>query len=119
VKIRLYLDEDAIFHELRDALRVQGIDVRTVTEEGTGGYSDEEQLLHAKTLDRVIYTFNQGHFMALHNRFLTENISHAGIIIAPQQRYSIGEQVRRLMLIAEYKSAEEMQDQVVFLSNWG
>lgn len=119
MKLRLYLDEDAISHELRNALRAQGIDVITATQEGTEGYSDEQQLLHATAQGRVIYTFNQGHFMALHTRFVTEGITHTGMILAPQNRYSIGEQVRRIKLIVEARSAEEMQDQVVFLSNWG
>jgi hypothetical protein len=30
--------------------------------------------------------------MALHTKFLTEGISHAGILIGTQQRYSVGEQ---------------------------
>jgi Domain of unknown function (DUF5615) len=119
MKIRLYLDEDAMFHGFKDALRAQGIDVRTVEEEGAQGYSDEQQLLYAKALGWVIYSFNRGHFMALHTRFLTEGISYAGIILAPQNRYSIGEQLRRILLLIEAKSAEEMQNQVVFLSNWG
>lgn len=119
MKIRLYLDEDAMDDGFMDALRAQGIDVRTAGEEGTEGYSDEQQLLYAKALGRVIYSFNRGDFMALHTRFLTEGTSHSGIILAPQRRYSVGEQLRRLLLIVEARSAEELQDQVIFLSNWG
>ncbi len=119
MKIRLYLDEDASGDGLKNALSAQGMDVRTVTEEGTRGYSDEAQLLHANALGRVIYSFNQGDFMALHTRFLIKGLAHAGVILAAQQRYSIGEQVRRILLIVDAISAEEMQDQVVFLGNWG
>ncbi len=119
MRLRLYLDEDAMDDGFRDALRAQGIDVRTAGEEGTEGYSDEQQLLYAKALGRVIYSFNRGGFMALHTRFLTEGTSHGGIILAPQRRFSVGEQLRRLLLIIDAKQAEEMEDQVIFLSNWG
>ena len=119
MRISLYLDEDASSDGLRDALLLQQIDVRTVSEEGIRGYSDEEQLLYAKVLGRVIYSFNQADFMALHTKFLREGLSHAGIILAPQQRYSIGEQMRRIRSIMETRSAQEMENQVEFLSNWG
>jgi hypothetical protein len=42
MRISLYLDEDASSDGLRDALLLQQIDVRTVSEEGTRSYSDEE-----------------------------------------------------------------------------
>lgn len=44
--------------------------------------------------------------------------AHAGIILG-QQYYEIGEQMRRLLRIIAVKSAEDMQNQVEFLSAWG
>ena len=119
MKIRLYLDEDATSYGLTNGLRAQFIDVRTAREEGTEGYTDEQQILYARTLGRVIYTFNQRDFAVLHTRYLTESTPHMGIVVAPQQRYSVGEQIRRLMLLIEVISAEEIQDQIVYLSSWG
>jgi hypothetical protein len=69
MNIRLYLDEDATSKGLMNALRIQTIDFRTAREEGTEGYSDEQQLRYAESLGRVIYTFNQRDFAALHTRF--------------------------------------------------
>ncbi len=43
---------------------------------------------------------------------------HAGIIIGDQQTVSIGEEMRRLLQLAEAKSAEEMAGQLEFLNNW-
>jgi hypothetical protein len=40
-------------------------------------------------------------------------------IILGQQNYSIGEQMRRLLRLISTKSAEEMRNQVEFLSAWG
>jgi len=44
--------------------------------------------------------------------------SHADIILARQQRYSIGEQMRGLLQLIAAKSAEEMQNRVEFLGPW-
>ena len=42
MKIRLYVDEDAMSVDLVQALRVRGVDVTTVQDEGRKGYSDEQ-----------------------------------------------------------------------------
>jgi hypothetical protein len=120
MKIRLLLDEDAMSRSLASALRSKGVEVTTVGAERREEYSDEEQLVYAAEHGLVIYTFNRKDFMALHTNFLEQGISHAGIILAPEHgRYSIGEQLRRLLLIIEARSAEELKDQAIFLSNGG
>jgi len=50
--------------------------------------------------------------------FSTQGEEHMGIILG-QQNYSVGEQLRRLLKIIASKSAEEMYNQVEFLSAWG
>lgn len=120
MRIRLFLDEDAMDNDLLTALRSEGVDVTTVGTEQRQGLSDEDQLLYAAGEGRVIYSFNRKDFMALHTAFLGQGLSHAGLILAPEKhRYSTGEQLRRLLLILEAKSAEEVRDQALFLSNWG
>ena len=42
----------------------------------------------------------------------------AGMILAPQQRYSVGEQMRRILRMAGDRDPAEMRDQVEFLSRW-
>jgi uncharacterized protein with PIN domain len=115
--IRLYLDEDAESNRLLQALRIRGVDVVTVAEVGMISCSDEEQLNWALTNQRVIYSFNLGDFYRLHTILLEREESHAGIILA-QQGYYVGEQMRRLLKIIAAKSAQEMQNQVEFLSAW-
>jgi len=44
--------------------------------------------------------------------------SHAGIILANQQQYSVGEQMRRILRLIAAKSAEDMRNWVEFLSAW-
>jgi hypothetical protein len=119
VRARLYLDEDAMDSDLVSALRLRGEDVTTVRDERRQGQTDEQQLRFAAEQGRAIYTFNQKDFVALHSTFLQQGLSHAGIIIAPKARYSVGEQMRRLIHLVDTLSANEMVDRIEFLSAWG
>ncbi|HET9495144.1 MAG TPA: DUF5615 family PIN-like protein [Chloroflexia bacterium] len=119
MKVRLYLDEDAMDSDLVSALRLRSIDVTTVRDERRQGQTDEQQLHFATVQGRAIYTFNTKDFTALHSRFLQQGLSHAGIIVAPKARYSVGEQMRRLVHLVDTLSAEEMKDRLEFLSAWG
>ncbi|MDQ3755241.1 MAG: hypothetical protein M3371_10980 [Acidobacteriota bacterium] len=83
------------------------------------GRDDDQHLDYATAQGRVLYSFNVGDFSALHAAYLTEGKTHAGIILAPQQRYGIGEQMRRLLRLVRTVSAEEMRDRIEFLSVWG
>ncbi len=65
-----------------------------------------------------MYTFNVKDFHKLHKAYLSMGRSHAGIMFAQQQRYTLGEQVRRLLRLMAAKSAEQMKDHVEFLSAW-
>jgi hypothetical protein len=116
--IRLYLDEDAAQLDLVAALRLRNVDVTRAQEKGLVGVSDEEQLEWCQANARVLYTFNVRHFYALHCEFLRIDKPHAGIILAPQQRYSIGEQMRRLLRLIERRPAEQMANHVEYLSAW-
>jgi hypothetical protein len=115
----LYFDEDSVIRALTAALRLHGIDVTTAVEAGNLGRTDEEHLYYSTEQHRVLFTFNRGHFHDLHSRWLAEGKSHAGIILAPQQRYSVGEYMRRLLHMQALRSSEEMRDQVEFLGAWG
>jgi predicted nucleic acid-binding protein len=113
--IRLFIDEDSMDQRFIKALRARGVDVITVAEVETISSSDKEQLLLATELQRVLYTFNVGDFCQLHSSYIEEKRSHAGIIISSQD-YSIGEQMRRVLKLIVDKSAEDMINQLVFLS---
>lgn len=115
----LYLDEDSVNRALIRALRARGMDVMDAVDAGHAGTSDLEQLEHATADGRVLFTYNIGDFFKLHTRFLQAGKSHAGLILAPQQRYSVGEQMRRILRMGGERDSEEMQDHVEFLSRWG
>jgi hypothetical protein len=80
---------------------------------------DEDQLEWATRHGRVIYTYNVKDFQQHHYRYLTTGRSHTGMILAPQQRYSVGEQTRRLLRLIAILTAEDMRDRAEFLGSWG
>jgi regulator of sigma D len=115
--LRLFIDEDSMDHRFVRALRARKVDITTVGEIGTTRFSDEDQLILAVEQQRVLYTFNVGDFCQLHSTYMSEGQTHAGIIISSQE-YSIGEQMRRVLKLIATKSAEEMVNQLVFLSTY-
>jgi hypothetical protein len=116
--IRLYCDEDSMRHALVLALRKRGVDVLTVLEAGTIEDQDERQLAFAASQGRAIYSYNVGDFCRLHAQWLAEGRSHAGIILAQQLQFSVGEQVRRLARLVDSLSEEEMRNRLEFLGRW-
>jgi hypothetical protein len=114
--IRLYLDEDTINQALINALRSRNIDILTAQAAGLRGSSDQEQLVYATSLNRVIFTFNTQDFVKLHTEYLSTGRRHAGIIVSDQT--PIGVIVRRLLKLLNARSAAEMQDWLEYLSNW-
>jgi hypothetical protein len=117
--IRLYFDEDSMRQALVQALRARAVDVVTALDVGMIEVADEEHLEWAAAQGRVLYSFNVGDFNSLHTAWLSQGRSHAGIILAPQQRFSVGEQMRRLLNLIATQSTETMRDRLEFLSAWG
>ena len=115
MQISLYIDEDAMSRALLRALRARGIEVTTVLDEGRVGDSDRAQLEYAWQTNRVLYSFNVNDFCRLHKEYLTEGKPHAGIIVVYRQRYSVGEQLRLLLRLADMKSAKDMINTLLFL----
>jgi uncharacterized protein YwbE len=107
------MDEDFV-----QALRSRNVDVLTVADVGMLHRSDEKQIDWARQNGRVIFSFNTKDFYRLHTTIIEQGLSHAGIILAPQQRYGIGDLMRGVLKLINTKSSEEMQGQLEFLSNW-
>ena len=116
---RLYIDEDSGDRNLVQALRARGVDVVTAQEVNMIERTDEEHLQCATSGNRVLYSFNRGDFFRLHSQYLAEGKDHAGMLLARQQHYSVGEQMRRVLKVMALKSAADMRNSVEFLSAWG
>ena len=85
---------------------------------GHAGSPDRVQLEHGTADGRVLFTYNVGDFFALHTLFRQEGRAHAGLILAVQQRYTVGEQMRRLLRRNRERSSDAMKNRVEFLSSW-
>ena len=118
-RIKIQLDEDCQAHALAVGLRQHGIDAKTTIELGLSGVSDEAQLEAARDAGRILVTNNICDFVPLHERWIAEERTHAGIVIFHQQVYSVGEIIRRLAKLVHTLSAEEMRSRLQWLNNWG
>jgi len=105
--------------DLVAALRSRDIDVVTVLEVGLVGKSDEEQLTFATKLGCILYTFNVSDFYRLHTQWMTCAREHGGMILVSQQRFSVGEQLRRILHLRSGTTTAGMRNRVEFLNNWG
>lgn len=117
--IRLYLDEDSSDTDLLKALRLRAVDVVSTVEVGMLERSDEEQLAWAAEHERVVYSSNRRDFYRIHSEWMSAGKSHFGVILGHQQRYSIGEQMYRLLRLIHHFTAEDMRNRIEFLSHWG
>lgn len=112
------MDEDALDSQLVYALRSKGFDVLTAAEADMLNTSDDEQLDFATKASRVLFTYNRADFCQLHWEWTSAGRSHSGVIVCPQIRFSVGEQVRRMLILETRRSAVTMIDRLEFLSNW-
>jgi hypothetical protein len=119
MSIRLYFDEDTMRHSLVRALRSRGIDVTTALDANMIERADAEHLAYASSQGRVLCSSNAGDFYRLHGELLALGESHAGIILIPQQRYGVGDQMRRILKLIALRSADDMRGRVEFLGAWG
>lgn len=112
---KLYIDEDAAEQAVVTALGRHGIDIQTAYEVGLSAAHDDEQLRFAAESGRVLYTLNVNDFARLHRDYQNRGEEHAGIILIPRQRYSIGEKARRLTELLVTSTAESLRKTINFL----
>lgn len=110
--IALFLDEDVPIL-IADLLRARGYTAVTTVEAGRRGRSDPEQLAYAASMGYALLTHNRGDFEELARAYLAEGRDHYGIIIAT--RHPPHEVVRRLLLILDQVTAEELRGQLRYI----
>jgi hypothetical protein len=117
--LRLYFDEDTMDWDVIHALRSRDVEIASPSEAGLLNANDETQLSFATSRGYAIYTFNVGDYCRLHAEWLRAGREHAGIIIGAQQKFSVGEQVRRILRLRAEMSGAAMRSQLEYLSRWG
>jgi hypothetical protein len=113
--ILVYVDADASEAAVVVGLRNRGIDVVTAIEVGMELATDDEHLDYATAEGRSIYSLNVRDFGRIHTERMIAAINHAGIIVIPRQRYSIGEKIRRLKTLISSNTAQGMCNRIEYL----
>jgi hypothetical protein len=93
---------------------LRGVSVLQAFGDGHDRAEDEQLLLRAATLGRVLFTQDED-LLALAHRFQNESRYFAGVVYAHQMRVSIGKCIADLEIISQASSAEEMANRVEFL----
>lgn len=112
---RLLLDEH-IWIELVTRLTQHGYDVTHIVSLGKRGLDDSSILELAAREDRVVLTFNSRDFMSLALQWFEVGKDHAGIVLSPE--LSRGDLLRRSLEFLEATSADDMRNQVRWLSDF-
>jgi hypothetical protein len=95
-------------------LKRRGIDTWSARDAGNLGLSDEAQLRYATQESAIIFTHDDD-FLRLAHEWTQRGKAHWGIIYVHQDKFSIGEYIRRLTDYALILEAEEMKNRVEFL----
>lgn len=111
--IAFYIDEN-VHRGITDGLRLRGVDVLTVQEDGRTGVKDPFILDRATELKRVLFSQDDD-FLAEANRRQIEQIYFMGVIYAHKLRVSVGDCIRDLEIIAKAGHLEELANRVQYL----
>lgn len=114
MNLGLYTDEN-VPRAVVMGLRLRGVDVVTVYDDGRDSCPDEEILDRATELGRVVVTRDED-FLAAAHAHQQQGRTFAGIVYAHQLRVSIGQMVDDLELIANAALAGEYENRVEHLT---
>ena len=110
--IELYLDEDVDIL-VADLVRARGFGAVTTREAGQLGKSDAEQLAYTVSRGMTLLPHNRVDFELLAQTYASTGRSHHGIVIAVgRQPYELA---RRLLVVLDRLTADEMHDQVRYI----
>ena len=109
MSISLLCDEHIPYSVVK-GLRRRGLDVVTVQEKGLSSADDEEIMQYALNNNLCIYTRDTD-FLRHHKA----GSKHAGIIYHHPLAYSIGEAIRRILILNEVAESEELKGRIKFL----
>jgi len=107
--IRFQLDETCR-RAIAEGLRLYDVDVTT---------TPEARLLTAADPEQLAYAISEGRVLLTHDSHFTDpartGFEHAGIVYCHQQRYTVGEVIRRLLFIWENREPEEARGNLWYL----
>lgn len=92
--LRFHLDEH-VSPAVAEGLRRRGVDVTTTQEIGLRGSQDSDHLAFALSQQRVLVTHDRD-FPRSH----AAGVQHSGIAYCYQQKYSVGDLIRALLVLS-------------------
>ena len=110
--IPLYMNEH-VPRVITSGLRLKGIDVLTVQEDGFSGESDPELLNRAFYLKRAMFTHDDDLLAEATKRQKAGQVFY-GVIYAHHLKVSIGTCIKELELLTRIFDVEEIKNQVIF-----
>ncbi len=113
MSVALYMDEH-VHRAITAGLRLRGVDILTVQEDGRRGVSDAELLARSTELGRPLFSQDED-LLAEAKRCQADRIAFSGVVYAHQLHVTIGECVRDLELIAKAADSQDLVDRVEFL----
>jgi len=107
-KLVFYINE-SVNIAVAEGLKRRGVKVITARDSGNLGLSDEEQFEYARKENLVIITHDDDFLSLAMDR------EHKGIVFVHQQKYSIGDLIRKLKLLWDVVEQKDMKNHVEFL----
>ena len=111
--LKFFFDE-CVDEDIAAALRAHDVDIKTTSDVGRKGLTDEEQLSFALAEDRVIYTTDQD-FLRIADRCLKDGTRFPGIIYHQQGSRSKREVIDSLLLLDTFYDLDDMLSRVEFI----
>ena len=108
VELAFYTDE-SVSVAVAEGLKRRGVNALSSRDAGNLGLSDEEQLLYARKKSMVIVTHDDD-FLSM-----AVEVQHNGIVYVHQEKYNVGDLIRRLKLLKEIAEPKAMFNHVEFL----
>ncbi len=113
MSLALYMDEH-IHRAVTIGLRLRGVDVLTVQEDGRAGLPDSFVLDRATELDRVLFTQDDD-FLVEAKRRQQNSVDFPGVIYAHQLLVTIGHCISDLELISQVGEPGDLANSVRYL----
>jgi predicted nuclease of predicted toxin-antitoxin system len=113
MSLRLLMDHH-VHGAITAGLLARGIDVVTALADASNERDDDDLLMRARSLDRVLFTFDDD-LLAVAARFREAGMPFSGVLFCRSREFSIGQIVDDLELVSRTLEPAEIQGQVLWL----
>ncbi len=105
----VFYTNESVNVAIAEGLKRRGVKIVSARDVGNLGLSDKEQLEYAAEKNFVIVTHDDD-FLSM-----AKQHNHKGLVYVHQQKYSVGNLIRKLKLLWDIAEQKEMANHVEFL----